>query len=1150
MAATFQQRLVASDFAASEFFGTSVAMRGNWLAVATMPHWANPVATCSVYLFEYSGGTWTERQKFGLGLRYEFFTVKWTVALAFSPNGQYLAVGEGGNKIVRLYVNTGGTWAPATGTATLASPEPNPLLVGLYGFSVAMTDDLLIVGEPNHPGGLGRAWAYLRSGETWAQEAEITSAGVQPGYGISCAIDESTIGGAKLRLAIGATSTWEQYGGAAGTDGVHLWTREDDGLGTITWTPTDLLYYSAHAVPLDWRGFGYKIAMANDKLIALDRMHPISQPIPRTQRVYGFVRDPGLETYGTDGASVQYTEIVYGYNNMSPISGMAYLFGAPNQGGPADAGRCYITQYSAGAWGITEFFDCATLPLAGDTYFGAALAILGNVGIVSASHEDEGVTADAGSVYVYDLGIIPAPVADFSGTPLSGSAPLTVAFTDLSTNTPTSWAWTFGDGGTSTDQNPTHVYGYPGTYAVALTATNLGGANTMSKAAYVTVGALAPKPSSFGSNLFTVTIMALGEVLGELIGNRLTRLTAPAAAGDATLSVESVRDLPTSGKIYLPGERSAITYSGVTEAIGANRLTGVSGLTIAHALGEIVTDGSGNCSTYDELTRALHVDYAVGDDLRRIGRNNGVEVFAAMPDATLRALIKVLAYLPRTTYYALEQVLTALYPGGGYALYESLTEQPGAVFITLPGEVGSDPTGRSYAMVREAAVSSSTTDVAVADAPLIIEAVKLANILSDYTMAVLPSVATDPFAFATGGGGVENTFFVVTAGELEHTQPAGTPGGRYERTILELAEEYNTVEANWNWAVDTTVAGYPWKMAIADGARRYCLAWNKTAAVLCDIDETVIAGPVTIATAVGVYRKFRLERNGDNVRGYLDNQEIISALAADFPTTTDQYAAFGYWDCGAANEWTAKWDDLRVVVRNNKNYWNRHGSDGSLAVGSTTLTSAAGPFVVEYVNRLVFLDAVSDLNFGTWLISAFSDAQNVTLDGVAYADAYMDVLQPDRLFLAENTFDERCVGRSVTISGSVGGANDGTFVIASRIGPREVQLTGATFVTDTDCTWKYEPIFANEATIPFQVIDAGDIVAGALVLREPLPSATQSVEVDYATIVSGQVLADETIANLGGTAYYPLYVYGPDQDILDILEDVLAAGVRLIAPRP
>jgi hypothetical protein len=79
------------------------------------------------------------------------------------------------------------------------------------------------------------------------------------------------------------------------------------------------------------------------------------------------------------------------------------------------------------------------------------------------------------------------PVANFSGTPLSGIAPLSVVFTDSSTNTPTSWAWTFGDGGTSTAQNPAHVYASAGTYNVGLTATNSGGSNLATKNAYITV---------------------------------------------------------------------------------------------------------------------------------------------------------------------------------------------------------------------------------------------------------------------------------------------------------------------------------------------------------------------------------------------------------------------------------------------------------------------------------------------------------------------------------------------------------------------------------------------------------------------------------------------------------------------------------------
>jgi serine protease len=79
------------------------------------------------------------------------------------------------------------------------------------------------------------------------------------------------------------------------------------------------------------------------------------------------------------------------------------------------------------------------------------------------------------------------PVANFSGTPTSGCAPLAVGFTDLSTNTPTGWSWTFGDGGTSTAQNPSHTYTSAGTYTVSLTVTNAYGSDGETKTGYITI---------------------------------------------------------------------------------------------------------------------------------------------------------------------------------------------------------------------------------------------------------------------------------------------------------------------------------------------------------------------------------------------------------------------------------------------------------------------------------------------------------------------------------------------------------------------------------------------------------------------------------------------------------------------------------------
>ncbi|MDD3135788.1 MAG: DUF2341 domain-containing protein, partial [Methanoregula sp.] len=89
-----------------------------------------------------------------------------------------------------------------------------------------------------------------------------------------------------------------------------------------------------------------------------------------------------------------------------------------------------------------------------------------------------------------------APVAAFSATPTTGSVPLTVTFTDATINTPTSWAWDFGDSDTAnaTEQNPVHTYAAIGTYTVKLTATNALGSDDETKTGFITATAANPAP--------------------------------------------------------------------------------------------------------------------------------------------------------------------------------------------------------------------------------------------------------------------------------------------------------------------------------------------------------------------------------------------------------------------------------------------------------------------------------------------------------------------------------------------------------------------------------------------------------------------------------------------------------------------------------
>lgn len=80
-----------------------------------------------------------------------------------------------------------------------------------------------------------------------------------------------------------------------------------------------------------------------------------------------------------------------------------------------------------------------------------------------------------------------APVADFSGSVLSGCAPLGVSFKDLSTGNPKYWDWDFGNGQLSNLQNPGVTFSQPGTYTVKLVVRNANGANGITKNAYITV---------------------------------------------------------------------------------------------------------------------------------------------------------------------------------------------------------------------------------------------------------------------------------------------------------------------------------------------------------------------------------------------------------------------------------------------------------------------------------------------------------------------------------------------------------------------------------------------------------------------------------------------------------------------------------------
>ena len=186
-----------------------------------------------------------------------------------------------------------------------------------------------------------------------------------------------------------------------------------------------------------------------------------------------------------------------------PVQPTAAFSGTPRSGS-IPLGVQFTDQSSPGTYPITSwswtFGDGATSTAENPSHtYTSAGSYTVSLTVTTAAGSDGETKSD------YIVAVQP-PAADFEGSPRTGDQPLTVQFSDLSTegSAPiTAWAWTFGDGGTSTAQNPSHTYLAAGTFAVALTVTTADGSDTTSKPAYITVSVPPGAPTADFSGLPT-----------------------------------------------------------------------------------------------------------------------------------------------------------------------------------------------------------------------------------------------------------------------------------------------------------------------------------------------------------------------------------------------------------------------------------------------------------------------------------------------------------------------------------------------------------------------------------------------------------------------------------------------------------------------
>jgi PKD repeat protein len=187
-----------------------------------------------------------------------------------------------------------------------------------------------------------------------------------------------------------------------------------------------------------------------------------------------------------------------------------------------------------------------------------------------------------------DMTGVQAPVANFSGNPTQICRGGSVAFTDLSTNNPTSWSWTFEGGtpATSTQQNPVITYNNAGLYYVTLTASNSGGSNTLTRTGYIKVKGRPNTP-------------------GNIIGP--TTELGPEGTGTAVYDIAAVEDATTY--TWITPDNATIVGGQNTTSLTLNFNEGFS-------TGDLIVTAENSCGSSEPMTLELR---GVSDTTSEVG---------------------------------------------------------------------------------------------------------------------------------------------------------------------------------------------------------------------------------------------------------------------------------------------------------------------------------------------------------------------------------------------------------------------------------------------------------------------------------------------------------------------------------------------------
>jgi hypothetical protein len=381
-------QLLHPSAAASDSFGNAVAVDGDTLIVGSSVDDIGANADQgSAHVYRWTGSGWTLEATLTApgGGAIDYF------GSSVAISGDTAIVGAYGDNVgpnanqgsVYVFTRTGSTWTQQAQLTAAGGAAAD-----LFGWSVAISGDTAIVGAPYDDVGAnanqGSAYAFVRTGSAWTQQAQVTAVGGASGdlLGSSVAVSGDTaIVGAHL----------DDVGANTDQGSAYIFTRSGS-----TWIPQAQLTAAGGAAN-DW--FGVSVAISGDVAIAGAYLDDVGANADQGS-AYVFTR---IGSTWTQQAQVNATggEANDGFGVFVAVSGDTAIVGAPldDVGANANQGSAFAFTRSGSTW--TQRAHLTATGGAANAWFGVSVAISGDTAIVGAYLDDVGVNNDQGSAWTF-----------------------------------------------------------------------------------------------------------------------------------------------------------------------------------------------------------------------------------------------------------------------------------------------------------------------------------------------------------------------------------------------------------------------------------------------------------------------------------------------------------------------------------------------------------------------------------------------------------------------------------------------------------------------------------------------------------------------------------------------------------------------------